>query len=82
MQITSLFEIKGRKDYELQEKKEQITIMEICDLLCDMRRLDQSFYEQYINQYQWADHIMSVYDNPLFHQTQAIYNRGIWSAFK
>ena len=29
LQITSLFEIKGRKDYELQEKKEQITIMEI-----------------------------------------------------
>ena len=82
IQITALVEYKGRRDYKLQKKKEQSTIMEICDLLCDMRILNQHFYQRYIKENQWAEDLMSVYDNHLFKQTQAIYNRGIWDSFE
>ena len=82
MQITSLFEIKDHQDYKLQEKKEQITIMEICDKLRKMRRLIPEFYSLYIEENAWANHIMSIYDDELFQQTQSKYDRGMYSAFR
>ena len=42
-QITSLFEIKNHKDFKLQSKKEQATIMEIVDMLKDLRNLSPEY---------------------------------------
>ena len=73
LQITSLFEIKDTADFKLQHKKEQATIMEIVDMLKDMRNLNVDYFNNYCTENVWAAHLMNVFAN------EVIENK--WDAF-
>ena len=47
LQITNSFEIKNHTDFKLQSKKEQATIMELVDMLNNMKRLNVVYYNSY-----------------------------------
>eukprot|EP01084_Bolivina_argentea_P126302 223661_1 len=66
LQITSLFELKNHKDFKRQSKKEQATIMEIIDMLKDMKNLSPQYYQQYVEQNKWAQHLVDTFNNVLF----------------
>ena len=74
LQITSLFEIKGHKDFKLQRKKEQATIMETVDMLKDMKKLNVVYYNRYCKENEWVQPLLDTFDNDLF--------KNQWNAFE
>ena len=66
LQISSLFEIRNHKDFKLQNKKEQATIMELVDMIKDMRNLNVDYYNSYCKENKWAKHIMDTFANDVF----------------
>ena len=75
LQQGSLFEIKGTADFRLQDQKIQTTIMEIVDRLKNMRFESKEYYQKFIEEHEWAKHVMDVFDDVNFTKT------GVWSAF-
>lgn len=66
LQITSLFEIKSHADFKLQSKKEQSVIMDMVEMLKDMKDLSLDYYNAYCKENIWAQHLMDTFDNDLF----------------
>ena len=72
----SLYEIKDSADFNLQNRKIQSTIMEMVDHLKNMRFENNEYYQKFIQDYDWAKHIMQVFDDCNFVKS------GVWSAFQ
>ena len=73
LQTTSLYEINGTDDWNLQKKKEQSQIMEILGRLKEIKRLDKRYFQSYLDAKPSLRHIWDVFTRSEFD--------AIWDAF-
>jgi len=81
LETTSLFEVKNHKNYRLQNRKEQATIMQIVDMVKEMKTLSARFhlngYSQFAKDNEWVELLMAAYDSQLPTQSAI----APWDAF-
>lgn len=63
LETVSLYEIKGHPNLILRNKKQQATLMQIADMLNDMKKLDIDFYNSYCSENPRTIEIISRFES-------------------
>lgn len=72
-QIISRFENRNTNAWRLQSKQEQAQLMQVVDYLREMKNLDACYFNNFLQNNEWANRVKIAYDNDVFGQN--------WSAF-